>query len=226
MNYLLHNLGYDKPVNFREIVLRQYHQHCPWLRDTYFDRLDLYDYEKWLPDLEYYKKELQEAKSRLKKYQYEMVNFTEEKLQEMYALEVHKVKMLNQCHSSYHMDMVNEIKRCTDEYNKPLQRWLALPNAPKYLTDELIDIYATAINDMEEHLRDEIKAVERMHNEVVPDYKDFKRQTKDNILDMIKFCENQVSDRKRLIKLVKEEVAEVKQIFAWLDSIEEDNEQC
>ena len=172
------------------------------------------------------KKALRDEKTRLKKYQDELVGLTEEKLQEMYAKEVDKVKVLNNCNRSYHADVAEQIKQCTAEYNKYLQKWLSVSDAPKHFNDVLIDIYTTAINDMEEHLSDEAKAVERMHNEAFPTYKDFKRQTKDNILDMIKFCENQVESKKRSIKLVKKDIAEVKQLFAWLDAIEKENEQC
>ncbi len=225
MNYYLHNVGYDKPINFREIVLRAYKDHCMWLRDTYFDRLDPYNYEAWLPNIQYEYNELERERECLKKYQNELLLLTDKKLQEMYAEKVESIKVLHNCHHSYHMDIADDIKRCTDEYDKYLRRWLEIPNTPKWLTAGLIDIYDCAIRDLNQHLSEDIESVKRMHNEPIPTFEDFKAETIGRLEYNIKFQKDRIDSRKRNIKIVEKDIADVKQLFAWLDAMEheEDN---
>lgn len=223
MNYLLHNLGYDKPVNFREIVLRQYHSHCGWLRDTYFDRLDLYNYEKWLPNIQYEYDQLKREQQLLDRDKNELSSLTDEKLQEMYAEEVSKIETLHNCNHSYHMDLAVDIKRCTDEYYKSLKKWFDIAMAPKWLNEELLDIYSTAMKDLEEHHTEDIKAIERMHRESIPTFEDFKTETIERLEYNVKFQKGRIDSRKRAIKIVEQEIADVKQLFAWLDEIEKEN---
>lgn len=223
MNYYLHNMGYDKPINFREIVLWQYHRNCVWLRDTNFDKLSLTSYKLWLPDLECYENELQAEKCRLQKYKSELDSLTDARIQELYAEEISKIECLHQCNNSYHVDEIAKIKRCTDEYNKSLQKWLAIPNTPKYLTDALVDIYETAIEDMAEHERDEVEAVKNMHSKTIPNYEDFKKQIINHYKGMVEFSKNQVLSKTNTVKIVKQNISDIKQLFAWLDSIEKEN---
>jgi hypothetical protein len=227
MNYLLHNLGYDKPVNFREIVLRQYHSNCVWLRDTYFHQLSMTSYKPWLPDLEYYENSLRAEKRRLQEHKRQLAGLTEEKLQKMYEQEVNTIESLRKCKNTYHVDEIAKIKRCTDEYNKHLQKWLSLPNTPKYLNSALIDIYETAIKDMAEHDKSEDEAMKRIRSRSIPTYEDFKNNTISRIKNEIDFCKEQVASKTRAVKMVKDKIADVKQIFAWLDEVEkEENKQC
>lgn len=223
MNYLLHNLGYDKPINFREIVLRTYHHNCIWLRDTYFDRLDLYNYEKWLPNIQYEYNELEREQQLLKRDQDKLSSLTDEKLQEMYSEKVDSIKVLHNCDHSYHIDIAAQIKSCTDEYDKHLRKWLEIPNTPKWLTAELIDIYDCAMKDLQEHNNEETKSVERMHNEPIPTFEEFKAETLDHLQYNITFQKSRIESRKRSIKIVEQQIADVKQLFAWLDEIEEEN---
>ena len=223
MNYYLHNMGYDKPINFREIVLRTYKSHCMWLRDTYFDRLDLYNYESWLPNIQYYYDELKREQECLKKYQNELLLLTDEKLQEMYEKKVESIQVLHNCDHSYHMDLADDIKRCTDEYDKYLRKWLEIPNTPKWLTADLIDIYDTATRDLNEHLNDDIKSVKRMHNELIPTFEDFKAETVNRLEYNITFQKDRIAAQKKNIKIVEKDMADVKQLFAWLDEMEKEN---
>lgn len=220
MNYYLHNMGYDKPINFREIVLRTYKSHCMWLRDTYFDRLDLYNYEAWLPNIQYYYDELKHERECLKKYQNELLLLTDEKLQEMYAEKVESIKVLHNCNHSYHMDLAVDISRCTDEYDKYLRKWLEIPNTPKWLTSDLIDIYDTAMRDLREHNDEDIKSVERMHDEPIPTFEDFKTETIDRLEYNISFQTARITSQKNSIKIVEQQISDVKQLFAWLDEID------
>lgn len=223
MNYYLHNMGYDKPINFREIVLRTYKNHCIWLRDTYFDRLDLYNYEKWLPDIQYEYNCLKNEQMHLAKNQEELDSLTDEKLQEMYAEKVSSIEVLHNCNHSYHMDLAEEIKRCTDEYDKQLRKWLEIPNTPQWLTADLIDIYDTAIKDLQGHNDADNKSVERMHNEPIPTFEEFKTEIIDQLEYSITFQKAQIESRKRSIKIVEQEISDVKQLFAWLNEIEKEN---
>ena len=220
MNYLLHNLGYDKPVNFRYIVLSTYKNHCIWLRDTYMDRLDLYNYEAWLPNIKYEYNALKREQECFDRDQAKLISLTDEKLQEMYAKKVADIKVLHNCNHSYHMDSAAEIKRCTDAYDKSLRKWLEIPNTPKWLTADLIDIYDTAIKDLQEHNDEDVKSVERMHNEPIPTFEEFKNETIDHLIYNIKFQKAQIESRKRSIEIVEQQIADVKQLFAWLDEIE------
>lgn len=222
MNYYLHNMGYDKPINFREIVLRNYKNHCMWLRDTYFDKLDIYNYETWLPNIQYYYDELERERKCLKKYQKELLLLTDGKLQEMYEKKVESIKVLHNCDHSYHIDLADDIKRCTDEYDKYLRKWLEIPNTPKWLTADLIDIYDTATRDLNGHLNEDIESVKRMHNELIPTFEDFKAETIDRLEYNIKFQKDKIESCKRNIKIVEQEIADVKQLFAWLDEIEQE----
>ena len=220
MNYLLHNLGYDKPVNFRYIVLTTYKNHCMWLRDSYIDRLGLYDYTKWIPDIEYEKRMFKMEKEQYKKTKEELASLTDEKLQKLYEQEVDKVKSLNECNNSYHSDIVADIKSCIGAYSESLQKWIETSNAPLWLNTELVDIYDTAVKDMEEHERENIKSIERMHNEPIPTFEDFKRRIVERLEWSVERNKDQVAARRRCIKIVERQIEEVKQLFAWLDTIE------
>jgi hypothetical protein len=196
-----------------------------WLRDTYFDRLDLYNYESWLPNIQYYYDELKRERECLKKYQNELLLLTDEKLQEMYEKKVSDIEVLHNCNHSYHMDLAADISRCTDEYDKYLRKWLEIPNTPKWLTADLIDIYDTAMRDLRGHNDEDIKSVERMHNEPIPTFEDFKAETIDRLEYNIKFQKDKIESYKRNIKIVEKDMADVKQLFVWLDEVEKENEQ-
>jgi hypothetical protein len=216
-------MGYDKPINFREIVLRTYKNRCMWLRDTYFDRLDQYNYESWLPNIQYYYDALERERECLKKYQNELLLLTDETLQEMYAEKVESIKVLHNCNHSYHMDLAADISRCTDEYDKYLRKWLEIPNTPKWLTADLVDIYDCAMRDLREHNEEDIKSVERMHKEPIPTFENFKAETIARLEYNINFQKDRIESRKRNIKIVEKDMADVKQLFAWLDEIEKEN---
>lgn len=226
MNYLLHNMGYDKPINFREIVLRMYHKNCIWLRDTNFSRLDLYNYEEWLPDIQYEYRQLNAAQERVTKTQNELASLTDDKLQAMYELEVEKIKSLHRCEHSYHVDMAESANKCAYAYNKHLKKWLDLPDTPKWLTNELVDIYDTAMRDVREHQEEDSKAVERMHDTPTPTFEQFKIDTIERIKSHIEFNKDRVKDAKKAIKIIQKEIEDVKQIFAWLDEIEQEENHC
>jgi hypothetical protein len=125
------------------------------------------------------------------------------------------------------MDLAVDISRCTDEYDKYLRKWLEIPNTPKWLTADLIDIYDTAMKDLREHNDEDIKSVKRMHNEPIPTFENFKAETIARLEYNINFQKDRIESQKKNIKIVEKDMADVKQLFAWLDEIDlEENEQC
>lgn len=225
MNYLLHNLGYDKPVDFRYIVLSTYKSRCMWLRDDYINNLGLYDYTKWLPSASYEQSNLKFAQKSYKEAKLKLASLTEEELRAAYDEELSKYEVLHNSEHSYHSDIADEIKRCVTEYKTNLNAWLAIPDTPNWLTGDLIEIYDTAVRDMEEHEADDIKAVEQMHSQTPPTFEEFKEKEIERLHSNITFYADRIKSSKRAIKLIEKECVEVKQIFAWLDSIEQEDSQ-
>lgn len=222
MNYLLHNLGYDQPINFRYIVLNTYKSRCMWLRDDYLDNLGLYDYTKWLPNIKYEQSNLERAKKAYKEAKLTLASLTKETLRARYAEELRKYEVLNNCTDSYHADRAATIKRCADEYRTHLDKWLALHDTANWLTGELIEIYDTAIADMKEHEDENVKAVQKMHNQTPPTFEEFVENEFKYLESIISFYADRIKDAKRAIKIIERECAEVKQIFTWLDTIEQE----
>lgn len=69
-NYLLHNLGYDEPINFRYIVLDTLKRYgiCQHVRDYSTNQLGLTDVNKWLESTNYYENKIKRSKEMLKEY--------------------------------------------------------------------------------------------------------------------------------------------------------------
>lgn len=223
MNYLLHNLGYDNPINFRYIVLSTYKNYCAWLRDDYLDRLGLYDYTKWLPNTSYEQSNLDRAKESYKKAKLELSTLTKVKLQNLYSEELCKYEVLHNSTDSHYADMAAKAKRCASEYRAHLDKWLAIPGTPNWLAGDLIDIYDTAIKDAEENEADNVKAVERMHNKIPPTFEEFTEQEFQRIESNISFHADRIKSAERAIKEIEKRCEEVKRIFAWLDEIEQED---
>lgn len=229
MNYLLHNMGYDKPIDFRYIVLSTYKSRCVWLRDYYIDHLGLHDYTKWLPDIKYEQSNLKRAKKAYKEAKLKLASLTKETLRTRYTEELRKYEVLNNSTDSYHADHAAIIKRCADEYRTHLDKWLALHDTANWLTGELIEIYDTAIADMKEHEEKNVEAVRKMHNQTPPAFEEFVENEFKHLESNISFYADRIKDAKRAIKIIERECTEVKQIFAWLDQIEQEenkNESC
>lgn len=221
MNYLLHNLGYDNPIDFRRIVLQAYKYRCAWLRDDQIDRLGLYDYTRWLPKVCYEQSNLEFAKKAYKKAKLELTALTNLRLKALYEEELKKYEVMHNSQNSYYADLAAKAKRSAEEYRTYLDKWLAIPDTPNWLTGDLIDIYDTAIKDIKDIETDNIKAVERMHNQKPPTFEEFKERELMRLESNISFYANKIKSAKRAIKLIEQECEETKQIFAWLDSIEQ-----
>lgn len=222
MNYYLHNIGYDSPINFRRIVLEAYKSHCMWLRDEYLDHLGLYDCTKWLPNTNYEESNLKFSQERYKEAKLELAAINKEKLQSMYEEELKKYEVMNNSTNSYHADMAAKARRSAEEYRTHLDKWLAIPDTPNWLAGDLIDIYDTAIKDAKEHEADNIQAVERMHSKTPPTFEEFTDQELKRLENSISFHADRIKSAKRAIKEIEKRREEVKQIFAWLDEIEQE----
>ena len=221
MNYLLHNLGYDNPVNFRYIVLSTYKSRCMWLRDNYLDNLGLYDYTKWLPDASYEQSNLKFAQKSYKKAKLKLSSLTEKELRSAYDEELQRYEVLHNSEHSYHSDIAKKIKHCVREYKTHLNAWLSIPDTPNWLAGDLIDIYDTAVRDMEEHEAEDIKSVERMHAQTPPSFEEFRETELKHLESIISLYADRIKSAKRALKDIEREREEVKQIFAWLDQIEQ-----
>ena len=224
MNYLLHNLGYDNPVNFRRIVLEAYKSHCVWLRDDYLDHLGFYDYTKWLPDTNYEESNLKFSTEAYKSAKLELAALNKTKLQEMYEEELEKYEVLHNSNNSYYADMAAKARRSAAEYRIHLDKWLAIPGTPNWLAGDLIDIYDTAIKDAEDNEIDNLKAVEKMHSKTPPTFEEFADQEFKRLENSISFHADRIKSAKRAIKEIEKRCEEVKQIFAWLDEIEKEKQ--
>lgn len=222
MNYYLHNVGYDKPINFRRIVLEAYKSRCMWLRDDYLDHLGLYDYTKWLPDTTYEESNLKFAKEAYKKSKLELAALTNFRLKILYEEELEKYVVLHNSTNSYYADFAAKARRSAAEYRTHLDKWLAIPDTPNWLAGDLIDIYDTAIKDAEDNEADNAKAVERMHSKTPPTFEEFTDQELKRLENSISFHADRIKSAKRAIKEIEKRREEVKQIFAWLDQIEQE----
>ena len=222
MNYLLHNYGYDNPINFRRIVLEAYKSRCVWLRDDYLDHLGLYDYTKWLPGTGYEESNLKFSTEAYKSAKLELAALNKTKLQEMYEEELEKYEVLHNSTNSYYADFAAKARRSAAEYRTNLDKWLAIPGIPNWLAVDLIDIYDTAIKDAEDNEADNVKAVERMHTKTPPTFEEFADQELKRLENSIAFHADRIKSAKRAIKEIEKRREEVKQIFAWLDEIEEE----
>jgi hypothetical protein len=220
MNYYLHNVGYDKPIDFRRMVLQAYKNRCVWLRDFQIDRLGLYDYAKWLPNPAYEQSNLDNAKKAYKKIKTELASISKEKLQKLYAEELCKYEVLHNSENSYYAEMASKAKHCAEKYHVYLNKWLEIPDTPNWLNEELIDIYDTAIKDAKENEVENAKAVKRMHSKVPPTFEEFSEQELQRIESNISFYADKIKSTKRAIKENEKQCEEVKQIFAWLDQID------
>lgn len=222
MNYYLHNVGYDQPIDFRRIVLQSYKSHCMWLRDDYLDHLGLYDYTKWLPDTSYEQSNLEHAKESYKKAKLELAALTNLRLKTLYEDELKKYEVLHNSTNSYYADQAEKIKRCAAEYRTHLDKWLSIPDTPNWLAGDLIDIYDTAIKDMKENEANNAKAIEKMHNQTPPTFEEFAEKELKHLESMISWAADRIKSAKRAIKEIEKRREEVKQIFAWLDKIEQE----
>ena len=222
MNYLLHNLGYDNPINFRRIVLEAYKSRCMWLRDYYIDHLGLYDYTKWLPDTNYEASNLKFSTERYKEAKLELAALSKAKLQEMYKEELKKYEVMHNSTNSYYADFAAKARRSAAEYRTHLDKWLAIPDTPNWLAGDLIDIYDTAIEDAKNNEVDNVKSVERMHSKTPPTFDEFTNQELKRLENSISFHADRIKSAKRAIKEIEKRREEVRQIFAWLDQIEQE----
>ena len=224
MNYYLHNVGYDNPINFRRIVLEAYKSRCVWLRDDYIDHLGLYDYAKWLPNTNYEESNLKFSQEAYKKAKLELAALNKIKLQEMYEEELEKYEVMHNSTNSYYADCAAKARRSAAEYRTHLDKWLTIPGTPNWLAGDLIDIYDTAIKDAEDNEADNIKAVERMHSKTPPTFEEFADQEFKRLENSISFHADRIKSAKRAIKEIEKRCEEVKQIFAWLDQIEKEKQ--
>ena len=222
MNYYLHNVGYDKPINFRRIVLQAYKYRCAWLRDDQIDRLGLYDYTRWFPDVRYEQSNLEYAKKAYKKAKLELAALTNVRLKTLYEEELKKYEVMHNSQNSYHADMAAKARRSAEEYRVHLNKWLAISGTPNWLTGDLIDIYDTAIKDAEDNEADNLKAVERMHSQIPPTFEEFAEQEFKRLENIISFYADRIKSAKHAIKENEKRCEEVEQLFAWLDSIEQE----
>ena len=220
MNYLLHNIGYDNPINFRRIVLEAYKSRCMWLRDDYIDHLGFYDYAKWLPSIGYEESNLKFSQEAYKKAKLELAALNKTKLQEMYEEELEKYEVMHNCQNSYYADFAAKARRSAAEYRTHLDKWLAIPDTPNWLAGDLIEIYDTAIKDAEDNDADNLKAIERMRIKTPPTFEEFANQELKRLENSISFHADRIKSAKRAIKEIEKRCEEVKQIFAWLDEIE------
>ena len=226
-NYLLHNLGYDKPINFRYIVLDTLKRYgiCQHVRDYSTGQLGLTDVNKWLESTEYYENKIKRSKEMLKEYKATLKQIEagdESYIQAEYEKLLSNAKSLRSSEHSYHIDYANKISKCAEEYYKYLSQF-HLPvygELGKNLRSSLCEIYNTAILDRDECLENDKKSVEQMHQAKDPIYEDVKVEVIDRLKGYIEWQEREIKGAKECIKRIKENNEIIKDIFHELDLVE------
>lgn len=226
-NYLLHNLGYDKPINFRYIVLDTLKRYgiCQHLRDYSTDYCGLTDVNKWLESTDYYEDKIKRSKEKLKEYKAtlkQIADGDESCIQKDYERLLSNARSYRSSQHSWNIDEANTIDECAKEYFKYLSQF----NLPvsgelgKNLNNSLWEVYNTAILDRDEHLEEDKKLVERMHQAKDPVYEDVKVEVIDRLKGYVKWQENEIKSAKECIKRIKENNEIIKDIFYELDLVE------
>lgn len=226
-NYLLHNLGYDKPINFRYIVLDTLKRYgiCQHMRDYSTDHYGLTDVSKWLESTDYYEDKIKRSKEQLKEYKTTLKQIDggdESYIQKEYERLLSNAKSYRCSQHSWNIDEANTIDECAKEYFKYLSQF----NLPvggqlgKNLNNSLWEIYNTAIHDRDEHLEEDKKSVEQMHQAKDPIYEDVKVEVMDRLKSSVKWQEDEIKSAKECIKRIKENNEIIKNIFHELDLVE------
>ena len=226
-NYLLHNLGYDKPINFRYIVLDTLKRYgiCQHIRDYSTNQLGLTDVNKWLETTDYHEDKIQKSKERLKEYKTILKNIEdgdESYIQAEYEKLLSNAKSLRSSKHSYHIDQANKISKCAEEYYQYLSQW-KMPSGGelgKNVTNVLWDIYHTAIYDRDEHLEEDKKSVEIMRRVKDPIYEDVKAEVIDRLKNYVKWQEDEINSAKECIKRIEKNNEIIKDIFYELDLVD------
>ena len=117
-NYLLHNLGYDKPINFRYIVLDTLKRYgiCQHIRDYSTGQLGLTDVNKWLEYTGYYEDKINRSKEQLKEYKAtlkQIADGDESYVQKEYERLLSNAKSYRSSQHSWNIDEANKIDKCT-----------------------------------------------------------------------------------------------------------------
>ena len=226
-NYLLHNLGYDKPINFRYIVLDTLKRYgiCQHLRDYSADQLSLTNVDKWLQSTDYYKNKINGSKERLKEYKATLKQIEggdESYVQKEYERLLSNAKSYRSSKHSWNIDEANRIDERAKEYHKYLLKF----NLPvsgelgKNLNNSLWEIYNTAILDRDEHLEADKKSIEKMHQAKDPIYEDVRAEVIDRLKGYIKWQEDEIKSSKECIKRIEKNNKVIKDIFDQLDLVD------
>ncbi len=226
-NYLLHNIGYDKPIDFRYIVLSTMKSYgvCIHLRDYSITQLDLYDVNTWLRKTNYCEQELKRHKELLKTCHSELKKIKdgdESQIKKEYERQVGNALSLQNCDNSWHIDEAKRIEKCTDEYYKYLSLW-EMPtndNFSKELKETLYSIYETAVEDKEAHLVANKKSVESMRNSIVPNYETVKEEVIKRLENDIQWHKKGIDEAKKSIEYILDCNKKIQEVFSWIEIVE------
>ena len=226
-NYLLHNLGYDNPINFRYIVLDILKRYgiCQHLRDYSISRLSLTDVNDWLILTDYEECNIKRAKERLKENQTilkQIESGDESYIQKEYEKQLSNAQSLRNSKHSWNIDEARRINKCAEEYYKYLAQW-KMPSGGelgKNIQNELWDIYYTAIHDRDEHLEEDKKSVERMRETKDPIYEDIRAKVIDEVKSNILWQKDIIKSAKDCIKRIEKSNEIIKDIFYELDLVD------
>lgn len=227
-NYLLHNLGYDQPINFRYIVLDTLKRYgvCVHLRDYSTNHWGLTDVNEWLQSTDYYEDNLKKAKKALKEYKAQLKKIEdgdETYIKEEYEKKLRVAESYRSCQHSWNIDEADSIDKCANEYYKYLTQ-LNLSSIPgelgKNLKRDLWDIYETAIRDREEHLKQDKEDVEHMHQAKDPIYEDVKIEVIVRLEGYVEWQNRMIKEAKENIKRIKRNNEIIKEIFNQLDLVD------
>lgn len=227
-NYLLHNLGYENPVNFRYVVLSTIKGWgiCAHLRDELMDQLSLTNVNDWLGSTEEYERAILRAEMKLRNTQAQLKKIQggdESYIKELYDKEVNKAKSLLACNNSYNKDEADKVARSADQFKRYLTAWESLGSSTdvySHITEALQDIYSTALQDEAEYLEHDKEAVAEMRRISIPTYEEVKSSTIEDLNRWVKHWKEDIKDSRRAIKRIQADNEIIRDIFKRLDEVE------
>ena len=124
-NYILHNMGYGNPINFREIVLSTLKGFgiCCHLRDYSLSQLGTTDVTKWLANDNYERgnlKHWQESTEEKKKLLALILDGEESIIKSEYQKEEESVTYYKSCETSFYDDEISKARNSVEQYTKYL----------------------------------------------------------------------------------------------------------
>ena len=226
-NYILHNIGYGNPVNFREVVLSTLKGFgvCGHLRDYPISQIGTTDVKKWYATTDYEEgnlKHWKENTEQKKKQLQTILGGDESVIEAEYEKEKELISYYKDCEHSYYDDEILKAKKSVAEYSKYLGHFQTKMNNEFYVAfdKELREITETAIRDIKEMKGESAKSLCRAKQKKLPDYASFRDKYIENLRNGIRHGEEHIASIKRAIRRISENNAIIKEVFEAIEEAE------